>query len=166
MQVRLTMTPEKTEGTAFSVPGSPADDGPRNLHADIYIAYDPRTRTGYALRFWRTAQSASQCLFQLYRIDHGVGSPLDGRQVLSGVFKPNTRMVLTVSGTTLRVRATNDVDQETLRLEGTIVPSLFGGAGVSWPRGSSNVYSRIEVSYPHGLAARPGAAAPAVTPSP
>ncbi len=172
MQVRLTMTPEKTEGTGFSVPGSPADTGTRNLHADIYIAYDPRTQSGYALRFWRTTQSAAQCMFQLYRIDHGVGSPLDGHQVLSGVFKPNTRMLLTVSGTILRVRATNDTDQETLKLEGTIVPNLFGGAGVAWPRGSSNVYSRIEVSYPHGLARpspspAPGGAgsSPGLTPS-
>jgi hypothetical protein len=90
-----------------------------------------------------------------------VGSPLDHHQVLSGVFKPNTRMVLTVSGPNLVVRASNDVDQETLTLRGTIIPTGFAGAGVAWPRGSSTIFSRFEISYRSGLMPRPPA-----TPSP
>ncbi len=57
-------------------------------------------------------------------------------------------MTLKVTGTTLAVNASNDVDKETLFLEGTIAPNHFGGAGVYWPRGSSTIYSRIEISYP------------------
>jgi len=148
MQVDLMMAPEKTEGTGFSVPGSPADSGQRNLHAEIYIKYDPRTKTGYSLRFWRTIESAGTCLYQFYKIENGVGSPLDDRQVLSGVFKPTTHLTLKLIGSTLTAHASNDVDQSTLDLEGTIPPSRAGGAGVYWPRGSSNVYSRIEISYP------------------
>lgn len=147
MQVDLVMASEK-EGQGFSVPGSPADSGERNLHADIYMKYDPRTTNGYALRFWRTTQSANKCMFQLYKIENGAGSPLNDRQVLSGVFKTTTHMTLKVTGTTLTVSASNDVDQETLFLEGTIAPNHFGGAGVYWPRGSSTIYSRIEISYP------------------
>ena len=148
MQVDLVMTPEKTEGTGFSIPGSPADSGERNLHADIYLKYDPRTKTGYSLRFWRTTQSAAKCMFQFYRIEHGAGSPLDDRQVLSGVFKPSTHLILKASGTTVTARASNTVDQDVLDLSGTMAPNRFGGAGVSWPRGSSTIYSRIEISYP------------------
>ncbi len=147
MQVDLVMASEKA-GQGFSVPGSPADSGPRNLHADMYIKFDPRTRNGYALRFWRTTQSADKCLFQLYRIENGAGSPLNDRQVLSGVFKTTTHMTLKVTGTNLTVSASNDVDKETLALEGTIAPNRFGGAGVYWPGGSSTIYSRIEISYP------------------
>ncbi len=147
MQVDLVMASEKG-GQGFSVPGSPADSGDRNLHADMYIKYDPRTRNGYALRFWRTTQSADKCMFQLYKIENGAGSPLNDRQVLSGVFKTTTHMTMKVTGTTLSVSASNDVDKETLSLEGTITPNHLGGAGVYWPRGSSTIYSRIEISYP------------------
>jgi len=147
MQVDLMMASEKG-GQGFSVPGSPADSGPRNLHADMYIKYDPRTKNGYALRMWRTTRSASKCMFQLYKIENGAGSPLNDRQVLSGAFKTTIHMTLKVIGTTLTVTASNDVDDETLALDGTIAPNHFGGAGVYWPGGSSTIYSRFEISYP------------------
>jgi hypothetical protein len=146
MQVDLVMASEKG-GQGFSVPGSPADNGPRNLHADMFIKYDPRTRNGYALRIWRTTQSADKCMFQLYKIENGAGSPLNDQQVLTGVFKTTTHMTLNVTGTHLVVSASNDVDKETLALEGTIAPNHFGGAGVYWPGGSSTIYSRIDISY-------------------
>jgi hypothetical protein len=148
MQIELVMTPDKTGGQGFSIPGSPAETGQRNLHSDVYIKYDPRTKNGYALRFWRTTQSASKCMFQLYRIVDGVGSPIDDRQVLSGVFKPNTKMTLKIIGNKFSVDATNNADSETLHLEGAITPNHFGGAGVFWPGGSANVYSRVDISYP------------------
>jgi hypothetical protein len=150
MQVSLTMTPEKTAGSGFGSPGSP-EDGDRVQKSDIYIKYDPRTKTGYSLRYWRTTQSTEKCMFQLYRIDGGVGTPLNDTQVLTGVFKPNTELTMRVTGDRLTVEARNTEDAETLTLEGTIVPSEFGGAGVAWygtvPRGNSNVYSKIEISY-------------------
>jgi hypothetical protein len=148
MQIELVMTPDKTGGQGFSIPGSPAETGQRNLHSDVYIKYDPRSKNGYALRFWRTTQSASKCMFQLYRIVDGVGSPIDDKQVLSGVFKPNTRMMLKIIGNKFSADAANNADSETLHLEGAITPNHFGGAGVFWPGGSANVYSRIDISYP------------------
>jgi hypothetical protein len=147
MQVDLVMTPDKTGGQGFSIPGSPAETGQRNLHSDIYIKYDPRTKNGYALRFWRTTQSSSKCMFQLYKIVDGIGSPIDDSQVLSGVFKPNTRMTLKIAANKFSVDATNSVDSETLHLEGTVTPNRFGGAGVFWPGGSANAYSRLDISY-------------------
>jgi hypothetical protein len=148
MQLDIVMTPEKGAGQGFSIPGSPSETGPRNLHSDVYIKYDPRTRNGYALRFWRTTLSSSQCMFQLYKIVNGIGSPIDDRQVLSGVFKSRTTMTLKIAGDRFTVDAANTDGKETLHLEGTIVPNRFGGAGVFWPGGSPNVYSRIDISYP------------------
>ena len=147
MQIELVMTPDKTAGQGFSIPGSPSETGPRNLHSDVYIKYDPRTKNGYALRYWRTTQSASKCMFQLYRIVDGVGSPIDDRQVLSGVFRPNTTMTLKITGNKFVVDASNTENIDPLHLEGTITPNRFGGAGVFWPGGSANVYSRLDVSY-------------------
>jgi MYXO-CTERM domain-containing protein len=91
-------------------------------------------------------------MFQLYRIDAGVGTPLSDMQVLSGVFRPSTQLVMSVAGDQLTVEAHNTVNSEKLALQGTITPNDFGGAGVDWygtvPPGNSNVYSQLEISYP------------------
>jgi MYXO-CTERM domain-containing protein len=151
MQVTVTMTPEKTSGAGFGSPGSGAD-GNGVQKADILIKYDPRTQTGYSLRFWRTTQSTSSVMFQLYRIDSGAGTPLNDMQVLNGVFRYNATIVVKVTGDQLTVDGHNDGNAATLSLQGTITPSDFGGAGVAWygtvSRGNSNVYSRIDISYP------------------
>ena len=151
MQVTLTMTPEKTSGAGFGSPGS-GQDGNNVQKADVYIKYDPRTKNGYALRFWRTTQSTNQVMFQLYRIDNGAGAPLNDTQVLNGVFKQSTLLTVKVTGDQLTVDAHNTKDGVTLSLAGTITPNDFGGAGVAWfgtvPTGNSNVYSQIEISYP------------------
>jgi len=151
MRVKVVMTPEKTAGQGFGIAGSP-DDDERNQRADIYFKYDPRTKTGYALRFWRTIQSAEKCMFQIYKVDNGVGTPLDSKQQLTGVFKPNTTVTISVTGSKVMVKGTNSTDGETLSLEGTLTPNSFGGAGVYWsgsvPVGNSNVYSEIEITYP------------------
>jgi hypothetical protein len=148
MRIDLVMTPDKTAGQGFSIPGSPSEIGPRNLHSDVYIKYDPRTRNGYALRYWRTTQSSSQCMFQLYKIADGVGSPIDGHQVLSGVLKPNTTMTLKITQNKFVVDAVNTDNDDSLHLEGDVTPNRFGGGGVFWPGGSANTYSRIDISYP------------------
>ena len=150
MQVKVVMTPEKTAGQGFGIAGSP-DDDERNQRADIYFKYDPRTKTGYALRFWRTIQSAEKCMFQLYKIDNGIGTPLDSQQQLTGVFKPNTTITISVTGSKVTVKGSNSTDGEMLSLEGTLTPNTFGGAGVYWsgsvPVGNSNVYSQLEITY-------------------
>ncbi len=128
MQFDIVMTLDKTAGQGFSVPGSPSETGPRNLHSDVYIKYDPRTRNGYALRYWRTTLSASKCMFQLYKIVNGIGSPIGDQQVLSGVLKPNTTMTLKIIGTKFTVDAANTGNDDALHLEGTVTPNRFGGA--------------------------------------
>lgn len=150
MQIDLVMSPEKTAGQGFGSPGSGSDvTGTQN--SDIFIKYDPRTKTGYSLRYWRTTQSATDCMFQLYQINNGIGTPI-GDGVLTGVFKPNTFMTLRIIGSTFTVTAHNDTDSDTLSLSGTIAPNTFGGGGVYWdgtvPTGNSNVYSMIRISYP------------------
>lgn len=124
MQIDLVMTPDKTAGQGFSIPGSPAETGPNNLHSDVYIKYDPRTKNGYALRFWRTTLSASKCMFQLYKIVDGIGSPIDDKQVLSAVLKPNTTMTLRIAGDKFTVDAVDTGKDEPLHLVGTSSPTV------------------------------------------
>jgi len=151
MQVKVVMSPEKTAGQGFGIAGSP-DDIPRVERADIFIKYDQRTKNGYSLRFWRTIQAADKCMFQLYKIENGVGHPIDDQQQLTGVFKPNTTITLSIIGTRFTAIGSNSVDSETLSLQGTVTPNQFGGAGAYWsgsvPVGNSNVFSEFEISYP------------------
>jgi hypothetical protein len=154
MQVSVVMSPEKTAGQGFGSPGSGADSTPGNVvqNADIYIKYDPATGNGYSVRWWRTTQSSTDVMFQLYQHVNGVGSPLNDTQVLTGVFKPNTYMTLSIVGTTFTVSAYNTVDSDTLFLQGTVAPNPYGGSGTRWsgtvPSGNSNVYSLFQISYP------------------
>jgi hypothetical protein len=153
MRVKIVMTPEKTAGQGFGIAGSPDDNaGPRNQKADIYIKYDPRTRNGYSLRFWRTIQAADKCMFQLYQIVDGIGHPVSDQQQLTGVFKPNATITLAVVGNTFTASGSNTADSETLSLRATITPNNYGGAGVAWtgsvPFGNSVVVSQFEISYP------------------
>jgi hypothetical protein len=87
-------------------------------------------------------------MFQLYEVVNGIGKPIDDRQVLSGVFKPNTKMTLKITGAQFTVDAANTDDGEILHLEAVITPNRYGGAGVFWPGGSTNAYSRLDISYP------------------
>jgi hypothetical protein len=150
VSIRLVVTPDKN-GQSFAVPGSP-EERHASLNADVYIKYDPRTRTGYSLRAWRTTQSASKVMFQFYRHDNGVSAPLGPEQVLTGVWKPNCTLTLSVDGPSMIAIARNDVDGEVLSMKETIEPNAFGGAGVRWPGSagvnSRNVFSVIEVTYP------------------
>ena len=67
------------------------------------------------------------------------------KQVVRGRFVQlvSRRLVGCVS-----VAGQNTADDEVLTLESSYAPNRFGGAGVSWPRGSTNVYSKLEISYP------------------
>jgi hypothetical protein len=150
MKIVVVMDPEKTAGQGFGVPGSPSDD-PKVQRADLFIKYDPRTRTGYSLRFWRTTQSAEKCMFQLYRIVDGKGEPASAEQQLTGVFKPQTTLTLSYAAGELTATGSNTTDKETLHLEAHVPPNSYGGAGAYWsgsvPVGNSVTFSRFEVSY-------------------
>lgn len=154
MRVDVVMSPEKTAGQGFGSPGSGADSNPPTFvqNADIYIKYDPRTDNGYSLRWWRTTSSATDCLFQLYQHINGVSSPVSASQVLTGAFKPNTMMTLTIIGNVFTVAASNTSDSDVLFLQGTVAPNTYGGTGTRWsgtvPSGNSNVYSLFQISYP------------------
>jgi hypothetical protein len=148
------MSPEKTAGQGFGSPGTGADSTPGNTvqNADIYIKYDPRSGNGYSLRFWRTTQSATDVMFQLYQHINGVGSPIDNNQELTGVFKPNTYVTLSIIGNTFTATGYNTVDSDTLFLQSTISPNSYGGSGTRWsgtvPSGNSNAYSFFQISHP------------------
>jgi hypothetical protein len=91
-------------------------------------------------------------MFQLYQHTRGVSAPASPAQELTGVFKPNTYMTLSIIGSKFTVTAHTDVDNETLSLSADVPPNAYGGAGVRWsgsvPFGNSNVFSLFRISYP------------------
>lgn len=132
------------------MPGSAADGNTQN--ADLFLKYDPRTQTGYSLRWRRTTQSDRKCMFQLYQHTRGVGTPVSPAQELTGVFQPNTYLTLSIIGSAFTVKGRNDVDDESLSLSAKVVPNVDGGAGIRWsgsaPIGNSSVVSGFRISYP------------------
>jgi hypothetical protein len=151
--VKVVMTPEKRTGEGFGSPGT-GEDKEDMQRGEIFIKYDPRTKTGYSLRFWHTIRSSDTCLFQLFRIDNGKGTPLSSEQELTGVFKPKTTILLSIIGSRFTVRGANDMDADTLALEATAPENRLGGAGIYWSGtvyvGNSDVVSQFEISYPSG----------------
>jgi hypothetical protein len=154
MDVTVEMDTDKYEGQGFAIPGSPADDvaadQKKGPYAEVLFKYDPATRTGYSLRFWRTTRSATAVVFQLYRIVDGHGTPM-GEDRLTGVVKPTTTLRIQTRGPNVTVTGANTTDAETLNLTGTIEPNRFGGAGFFWTasRPSGSVVLRgVQVSYP------------------
>ena len=154
MDVIVAMDTDKYEGQGFAIPGSTSDipdaTGKRGPYAEILFKYDPATRTGYSLRFWRSTRSATAVVFQLYRIVDGHGTPM-GEDRLTGVIKPTTTIRIRTHGGAVEVTGSNTKDGETLALTGTIEPNRFGGAGFFWTasRPSGSVVLRgLQVNYP------------------
>ena len=154
MQLSLVMSPEKTAGQGFGSPGSGTDSqtGAVVQNADIYIKYDPRTQNGYSVRWWRSGAVANTTVWQLYQHVAGVGSPVNGTQVTTGVFKPNTYLTASIIGGIFSVNAYNNVDGLTMALQGSVSENTYCGSGTRWsgtvPSGNSNVYSLFQISYP------------------
>ena len=121
-------------------------------HCDVYIKYDPATKNGYDLRFWRTTDSAEKCMYQFFKITVGAGTAISDKKAFTGVLKPNTYLTIKVAGSTISATAHNDIDGETLALEDTITPNRFGGTGIlftgSVPQGNSIVYRQFKITYP------------------
>ncbi len=148
MDVAVDLDTDKLEGQGFAIAGTPEDDGrPR---AEILFKYDPATKTGYALRFWRSIRSATAVEFQLYKVVDGHGTPM-GEPKLSGAIKPTTTLRIMVRGDQVAVKGSNTADGEVLDLSAKIEPNRFGGAGFYWTasRVSGSVVLRgMRVAYP------------------
>jgi hypothetical protein len=149
MDVEVVLDPDKLEGQGFAIPGAPDDNA--RPQGEVRFKYDPLTRSGYALRFWRSIRSATAVVFQLYRIDHGHGTPLGSADQLTGVLKPTTTLRVRVRGTRVSVTGSNTADRQTLALSGTIMPNAYGGAGFYWTgsgRGGAATLRRFAIAYP------------------
>lgn len=128
MEVKLLVDPTKTAGQGF---GSATGQ-----YMDVYIKFDTRTLTGYALRIIRTVKHAKAVDFLLVRYDNGVVTPLT-EPVTSVCYRTGCTIILRAEGhrlsahveTVTPLAADSGLPHE-VNLEADIVDNAYGGSGV------------------------------------
>lgn len=129
MEITLECDPAKTAGQGF---GSATGQ-----YLDLYIQFDTRTLTGYALRVIRTTKYSNAVDFLLVRYDHGRTTPLC-EPVSSPCFRTGCTLTLRAVGNRLsaHVETTTELPEKTrhlpqqVDLEAEIVPLTYGGTGI------------------------------------
>ncbi|TCN22570.1 InlB B-repeat-containing protein [Mesobacillus foraminis] len=136
MSLNLNYSSSKVEGQGF---------GGNGHFMDIYVKYDPATRTGYGLRVERTAAGGSNAtIWTLYKYDGTNQIPLS-EPIRTAAFMPKSTITVSVTGSTLRVQAStlsektplqtqqnlpNSVDISWTDETGALGDNLFGGFGI------------------------------------
>lgn len=147
MSLRLLLDPEKRMGQGFGGPGQ---------YQEVYIKYDPVTRSGYGVRYTRVPEDARSVEFRLYAYDNGVVSPL-GEAKLSRAFRTGCELLLEAKGDRLLFQADSDADGEraSISLSVPIAPNPFGGFGVyhtgTVAAGNRTSLRHIQVEYGQGV---------------
>ena len=129
MTVTLLCDPAKTAGQGF---GSATGQ-----YMDIYICFDTRTLTGYALRIVRTTKYSDAVDFLLVRYDNGRTTPLC-EPVSSPCFRAGCTLTVKTEGDRLTAHAETATPlperqrhmPQTVDLEARIEPNRFGGTGI------------------------------------
>lgn len=129
MEVRLYCDPAKTAGQGF---GSATGQ-----YMDLYIQFDTKTLTGYALRVERTTKHSNAVDFSLVRYDRGEVTPLT-KPISSPCFRTGCILTIKIDGKQL----TAHVESQTLLpletrhlpqqvdLKATVKPLPYGGTGL------------------------------------
>ncbi|WP_300725540.1 hypothetical protein [uncultured Bacteroides sp.] len=131
MDVTLKVDPCKQAGQGF---GSATGQ-----YMDVYIKFDTRTLSGYALRIFRTTKYHKAVDFQLVRYDHGKVEAL-GKPVSATCYRTGCTIRLwTEKGNKLFAHVetqseqpeTNDPNlMKVVDLQSDISPNFFGGTGI------------------------------------
>ena len=118
MSLVLNYSPGKVEGQGF---------GGNGAFLDIYIKYDPATRTGYGLRVERTPASSNATMWTLYQYNDTTQTALT-TGLLTCAFMPQSTIVLSVTDNTLRVLASTQSERTPLHME----QDLPNAVDISW----------------------------------
>ncbi len=150
MSLTLNYSTGKVEGQGF---------GGSGCYLDIFVKYDPATRTGYGLRIERVPASTSGTQWTLYRYD-GENQTALTTGTLTSAFMPQSALTVSVTGNTLRVVASTNSKTTPLQVE----QNLPNKADISWtdPSGALGangfggfgfrIYNSGNASYIYGTA--------------
>ena len=130
MKLSFTAVPAKTAGQGFG--------SARAQYLDVFIKFDTKNLTGYALRIERTTKYGDAVDFTLMKYENGIATTIS-KPVSTTSFRPNCNIVLEISDNIFTVHATNNTQYysepgrpELVRdvsLKAEIAPNHFGGFG-------------------------------------
>ena len=95
MSFRVDYSPGKVEGQGF---------GGSGCYLDVFVKYDPATRSGYGLRIERVPATTNGTLWTLYKYA-GEDKTALTQGLLTAAFMPQSTLTVSVEGNTLRVVA-------------------------------------------------------------
>ena len=130
MKITFTAVPAKTAGQGFS--------SARAQYMDVFIKFDTKTLTGYALRLIRTTKYADAIDFILMKYENGIATPI-GKPISASCYRPDCLIAVTVKNNKLVVDAETktayyiipnrpEVVQQ-VHMEADISTNNFGGVG-------------------------------------
>jgi hypothetical protein len=130
MKITFTAVPAKTAGQGFS--------SARSQYMDVFIKFDNRTMTGYALRLIRTTKYSDAIDFILMKYENGIATPIS-KPVSASCYRPDCFISLQIKSQKLLVNAcTNATYYEApghpevlskVAMETDIDTNAFGGFG-------------------------------------
>ena len=130
MEVYLHVDPAKLAGQGF---GSPTGQ-----YMDIYIKFDTKTLSGYALRIIRTTKYSNAVDFLLVKYNNGIVTPISN-PVSSTCYRTNCFITLKAYGekisahaetTTPHPRHAEDCVVPTVNISATVSQNKYGGYGI------------------------------------
>ena len=104
---------------------------------DLYIQFDTKTLTGYALRVERTTKHSNAVDFSLVRYDNGIVTPLT-KPISSPCFRTGCTLTIKIAGRHLSAHVesetvlpleTRHLPQQ-VDLKATVGPLSYGGTGL------------------------------------
>lgn len=130
MKVSFTAVPAKTAGQGFS--------SARAQYMDIFIKFDNKTLSGYALRLVRTTKYHNTIDFVLMKYDQGKAIPI-GQPVSTDCYRPDCRIEVGIKGNRFYARAATDADYfvlpgrpgvtQSVDINTEVATNDFGGMG-------------------------------------
>jgi len=130
MKITFTAVPAKTAGQGFS--------SARSQYMDIFIKFDTKSLTGYALRLIRTTKYGDAIDFILMEYKNGIASPIS-KPVSASCYRPDCFVSVQVKNNKLIVDAETNVEYfiipnrpevlQKVHMETDIDKNNFGGFG-------------------------------------
>ena len=147
MKLSMTVAPSKTAGQGFSV---------AHLYMDVLIKLDPKTLTGYGLRFIRTTKygDAVDCMFVRY--ENGIVTEIS-KPVSTSCYRPTCNIIVEVKGSKIIAHADSPAEYykipdrpevvTELNMETEINPGISGGFGIEYNGGAATMIKELKVEW-------------------
>ncbi len=127
MRLELLVDPCKTAGQGFS--------SATGQYMDIYLKFDTKTLTGYALRIIRTVKHSNAVDFMLMKYQDGIATPITD-PITSTCYRTNCVIRLEIKENVFTATAETTTPQpetglaKTVFLQAVVEPNIFGGFGI------------------------------------